>query len=79
MTLDKIQILIEVDDFEFHANQCTRHAHAPDKHARMSQAFDELCRDGFIVHNGDDYVLSSDGDDVLLNVRRSSIDLLKVS
>ncbi len=79
MTLDKIQILIEVDDFEFHANQCTRHAHTSDKHTRMAQAFEQLCADGFIIHNGDDYVLSSDGDDALREIRRASIDLLKVS
>lgn len=62
MSIDCIQILIEVDNGEFHAFQC---ASMPYRRNRRMSDFVSLVQQGYVALVGDEYILTQSGKDLL--------------
>lgn len=73
MTIHELQVLVEVDEGEFHAHQCERAERTKTKHQEMSAAFDRLFTLGYIRLVGEEYSLSNDGNDLIMLIRRSHV------
>lgn len=73
MTLEQIQVLIELDAGEFHAFQCERARADSYRHKSMMGTFNQLIAAGYIRLVGDHYMVTVDGQDALDAVRAAHI------
>ena len=72
MSIDELQVLIEIGEGEYHANQCTRRQDSRDhKHDSMGDACKSLEAKGYAWFVGNELMLTNAGREVVDHITNS--------